>query len=75
MAVNSPDLAHAIEDMEYARASHLSWAVHLEAHASSGASCQACDDKPYKLNAAYEREWVEKYDRVLRILREAGRFS
>lgn len=64
-----PMIAETIEDMTFARDSHLKWAEHLEAHAASGESCQACDDRPYKLNAVNEREWVTKYDNVLKQLR------
>jgi len=62
------DLALAIADLQFARSSHLQWAEHLEAHAASGQPCPQCDERPYKLDAAHEREWVAKYDRVLRLL-------
>lgn len=58
----------AIADMTYARDSHLKWAEHLEAHVASGVPCAQCEGKPYKLNAAHEREWVAKYDNVLALL-------
>ena len=61
-------LTAAIADMEFARSSHLAWAEHLEAHVVSDEPCEQCAAKPYKLNAAHEREWVQKYDRVLRLL-------
>jgi hypothetical protein len=56
--------------MEEARASHLSWAEHLEAHAASGQPCAACDAKPYKLNPETEREWMRRYDLVIDALTE-----
>lgn len=62
-----------LADLEFARQSHLSWADHLDAHAQSGESCPECDAKPYKLDAAHEREWVAKYDRIIERLRGAVR--
>lgn len=67
--VPSPmDIDAALADMEFARSTHAEWAAHLEAHATSGTPCATCDSKPYKLDAAHERLWVEKYDRVIAIL-------
>lgn len=54
-----------LDDLVFARGSHLQWAEHLEAHAASGVACDKCDGKPFKLDATNEREWVAKYDRLL----------
>ena len=59
----------AIADMEWARNTHLLWAAHLEAHKISGLPCSLCAERPYKMDAEHEREWVAKYDRVLALLR------
>jgi hypothetical protein len=66
------DIEAALQDLQFARESHAAWAVHLEAHEQSGESCPDCDSKPYKLNAAHEREWVAKYDRLINIVRVAA---
>jgi hypothetical protein len=62
------EILFAVDDMVYARNSHLKWAEHLEAHSSSGEACAECAEKPYKMMPEREREWVAKYDRVLRLL-------
>lgn len=73
VGVSRPDeVVSAIADMEFGRSSHLAWADHLEAHVASGEPCAECEAKPYKLTAEHEREWVAKYDRVLKILRSVG---
>lgn len=55
--------------MEEARASHRDWAEHLEHHDASGDPCAQCEGKPYKLNAANEREWERRYGIVIDTLR------
>lgn len=57
--------------METARNSHRLWVEHLEAHAASGVRCAECEERPYKLDAAEEREWVRRYDLVLATLERA----
>jgi hypothetical protein len=73
------DVTAALEDLAFARESHLAWAEHLEAHATSGVPCEQCEGKPYKLHAEHEREWVAKYDRIIAIVRasqsETTRFA
>lgn len=59
-------LERALADMRFARKTHLDWAEHLEAHKDG--ECPQCSAKPYKLDAANEREWVAKYDRVIALL-------
>jgi hypothetical protein len=64
-----PDL---IGWMACARDSHRQWAEHLDAHAASGEPCAECAEKPYKLDAVTEREWVRRYDLVTRAPRRGG---
>lgn len=63
------DVAAAIADMEFARQTHLDWAEHAEAHATSGVPCPQCQARGYPVDPIYEREWVRKYDRVIALLR------
>jgi len=58
----------AIADLAFARNTHLQWAEHLEAHVDSGEPCPQCAERPYKLDAAHEREWVAKYDRIIALV-------
>lgn len=58
-----------LADLDYARSSHLAWAEHLEAHAARGIACVECEEKPYKLDAAHEREWIAKYDRLIAVVK------
>lgn len=67
--VGEGEVAKAIADAEYGRSSHLQWAEHLESHGDS--ECAECAEKPYKLDAKREREWVAKYDRIIALLRRA----
>jgi hypothetical protein len=50
------------------RASHVKWAEHLEAHADGG--CDECTQEVVETagDVAHQREWVQKYDRIIEAL-------
>jgi hypothetical protein len=56
------DLERAIKDMEEARASHQAWLDHMR-----DGGDPVCT---FKDTQGYERMWVRRYDRVLRLLRK-----
>lgn len=71
----SPEVLRSIirDAVKYAqegRESHVLWAEHLEAHARGEATCEACTPEVIETagDAQVQREWVRKYDVILRAL-------
>lgn len=61
-------ILEAIRYAEEGRASHAAWLKHLEAHAKT--PCEGCTAEVIETagSAEVQREWVRKYDVILRAL-------
>jgi hypothetical protein len=61
------DVVAAITDMQEGRKSHVQWAAHLRN--TNRHDCVGCTDHAAHIGeASYHDEWIEKYDRVIRLL-------
>jgi len=60
-------VVEAITDMQKGRDSHIQWAEHLRD--ATREDCQGCTDHAAHIgDAAYHEKWIEKYDRVIKLL-------
>lgn len=60
----------AIKFAQEGRESHVRWLEHLEAHADGSSRCDYCTPEVVETagDADVQREWVRKYDVILRAL-------
>ena len=65
--ITHDEVVQAITDMQEGRESHVQWAAHLRN--TKRHDCQGCADHAAHIGEArYHDEWIEKYDRVIRLL-------
>jgi hypothetical protein len=65
--VSRAEVVEAITDMQEGRYSHQQWLEHLSNPERD--DCKGCDDHAAHIgDAEYHRQWIGKYDRVIRLL-------
>lgn len=66
-SVSRAEVVEAITDMQEGRDSHQQWLDHLSN--SEREDCKGCDDHTAHIgDVEHHRQWVERYDRVIRLL-------